>query len=587
MSLVTDDRPLSPGRSRGRAQRPGTVPESSSHRPKLPRWARSEGTFVFLIAALAYLTTLILLDFVFQIFPLDAVSRMANGFYVLYSNDPHLAAVGFVWNPLQSFAAIPFLLFKDLWPPLASHDVAGGLVSVLASAGAVYQLNACLRDWGVGRSPRVILTLGFGLNPMIIYYAGNGMSDALYVFTLVASTRYLLYWVRQNDLRSLVYSASMLGIGYLDRNEAVGSALLGGTLVLVTTFLRMAGSRRQRVMNALTDVAVFVLPVATTFVGWATASYVITGQAFPQFTSQYGNSSQTAASGSHYSLAVRVLHDVRNIEYLAPVLPIVLVISLILALRRRDARVLAPLAILGGSVAFDALGVIANSLQPWYRYFLASVPLSVLLIGCVVSGSAGVLEPIRAIGHRTRASGHRILLTLAASMFALIAVAPSLITSEQGIFAKNVQSSESEELGALLLAHPTLKDRQFRKHYAHIESIDAYIGRMHLPNGSIVADTFGECTPQIVTTVPNPKVFVITNDRDFKRVLADPLTFHAHFLLVPSPIGVGDLDALNVAYPSLYRTGAGFATFVHAFPTDGICADYRLYRVIGHPGQDQ
>ena len=581
MSLVTDDRSLRPGRDATVPSRP--LAKSSSDRPRPPR-CRSEGAFVLLISTVAYLTTLILLDFVFQIFPLDAVSRMANGFYVLYSNDPHLAAVGFVWNPLQSFAAIPFLLFKDLWPPLATHDVAGGLVSVFASAGAVYQVNACLRDWSVGRAPRFILTLGFGLNPMILYYAGNGMSDALYVFTLVASTRYLMRWVRRGDLRSLVYSACMLGIAYLDRNEAVGSAFLGGTLVLVTTFVRMTGSRRQRAMNALTDVAIFMLPVATTFVGWATASDVITGQPFPQFTSQYGNSSQTAASGAHYSLAIRALHDVKSIEYLAPVFPIVLVVSLILAVRRHDARVLAPLAILGGSVAFDALGVIANSLQPWYRYFLATVPLDVLLIGCLVSGSAKRFEPIRAIGHRTRASGHQLLRTAVASTFAVIAVAPSLITSEKGIFAKSIQSSESEELGALLLAHPTLKERQFRQHYGHIESIDAYIGRMHLPNASIVADTFGECTPQIVTTVPNPKVFVITNDRDFKRVLADPLAFHAHFLLDPSPTGVDALDAINVAYPTLYRTGAGFAHLVHAFPSDGVCADYRLFRVTGHPG---
>ena len=76
----------------------------------------SEDGVVTLIAFAIYLTVAILLDFKYQILPLDAVSRMANGYYVLWSRDPHLAAVGFVWSPLQSFADIPLLLFKPLVP---------------------------------------------------------------------------------------------------------------------------------------------------------------------------------------------------------------------------------------------------------------------------------------------------------------------------------------------------------------------------------------------------------------------------------------------------------------------------------------
>ena len=160
----------------------------------------------------------------------------------------------------------------------------------------------------------------------------------------------------------------------------------------------------------------------------------------------------------------------------------------------------------------------------------------------------------------------------------------SVPSSAKGIFAHSVQSSESVELGALVLTHPTKNQLLWAHHYVHIRSIDAYIGHMHLSDGSIVADTFGECTPQIVTSVPNSKVFVITNDRDFQRVLSDPLTFGAHYLFVPQPVGVGNVDALNEHYPTLYANGAGFAKLVHQFKSDGICAVYRLYRVTGHNG---
>ena len=47
------------------------------------------------------------------------------------------------------------------------------------------------------RTPRLVLVAFFALNPMILLYGGNGMSEGLYIFTLVVSTRYLLRWVQQ------------------------------------------------------------------------------------------------------------------------------------------------------------------------------------------------------------------------------------------------------------------------------------------------------------------------------------------------------------------------------------------------------
>ena len=582
------------------------------------RRLRSEGGVVALVAFATYLTVAILLDFTYRILPLDAVSRMANGYYVLWSRDPHLAAIGFVWSPLQSFADIPSLLLRPLFPVLATHDLAGSIVTVLAGVGAVHQVHAALCEWGVRRGPRLALTLVFGINPMILYYAGNGMSDMLYVFLLVMTTRYFLRWLHVGDLRSLVYAGSALGLAYLDRYEALGAAGVAGVVVLGVSYWRGRGRVRYRVMAASADATIFLLPLLATFVAWAVMSYVITGQAFPGITSQYGTGAQTSES-VRMTLAMRAAHGVHNVEYLAPLLPVVLVLAIFFAARRRDLRILAPLAILGGSVAFDALGLLGGFLEPWYRYFIVSVPLDVMLVGCILarggaaaststsesastsasasgsaweatSGSASPWESGRARapagtssgkwgrtrGHVTGAIGVAVVLVL---------LGLSVPSTGRGIFASTVQSSESVELGALFLSHPTKTEVQWTHHYAHIQSIDAYIGNMHLPDGSIVADTYGNCTPQIVTSVPNSKVFVIINDRDFQRVLADPLTFGARYLFVPQPVGVGLVDALNEQYPTLYANGAGFAKLVHQFNADGICAPYRLYRVTGHNGR--
>jgi hypothetical protein len=549
----------------------------------------SEGGIVMLIAFASYLAVAILLDFKYQILPLDAVSRMANGYYVLWSRDPHLAAIGFVWSPLQSAADIPLLLFKPLFTVLATHDLAGSIVSVLAGMGAVHQVHAALREWGVRRGPRLALTLVFGINPMILYYAGNGMSDMLYTFLLVMTTRYFLRWLRDGGLRPLVYAGSALGLAYLDRYEALGAAGMAGLVVLGVSYWRSQGQVKARIMGASADATIFLAPLAATFTSWAVMSYVITGQAFPGISSQYGTSAQTSESVK-MTFALRADHGIHNLEYLAPLLPIVLVLAIVFAARRRDLRILAPLAILGGSVTFDTLGLLVGFLEPWYRYFIVSVPLDVMLVGCILAqgGTVRTSDSARAPSE-SRPVRSRRTREYAAGLIGVVVVVAllgvSVVSSGRGIFAHSVQSSESTELGALFLSHPSKTEAQWTRHYAHIESIDAYLGNMHLPDGSIVADTYGNCTPQIVTSVPNSKVFVIINDRDFQRVLADPLTFGAHYLFVPQPVGVGLVDALNEEYPTLYKNGAGFAKLVHQFNADGICAPYRLYRVTGHNGQ--
>jgi hypothetical protein len=551
----------------------------------------TEGGIIVLIAFAIYLTVAILLDFKYEILPLDAVSRMANGYYVIWSGDPHLAAVGFVWSPLQSFADIPFLLFKPFFPALATHDLAGSLVSVLAGVGAVHQLHASLREWGVSRGPRLALTIVFAFNPMVLYYAGNGMSDMLFVFLLVMSTRYFLRWLYDGDLRSLVYAGSAVGVAYLDRYEALGAAGMAAIVVLVVRYWRSAGAgqTRIRIMSALTDATIFLLPIVTTFVAWATMSYVITGQWFPGISSQYGTGTQTS-EGAHLTFALRAEHFLHNIEYLAPLLPVVLVLALLFSARRRDIRILAPLAVLGGSVAFDTLGLLVGFLEPWYRYFIVSVPLDVMLVGCIFAGGTATARASTSAQQTSPATvpvehGRRNSFAANAIGIAVVVLllGVSVPSTGLGIFAGTVQSSESVELGALFLAHPTKTQVQWTNHFAHIQSIDSYFAKLHVPDGSIVADTYGDCTPQIVTSVPNSKVFVITNDRDFEKVVADPLTFGAHYLLVPQPVGVGLVDALNERYPTLYANGAGFAKLVHQFPSDGTCAVYRLYRVTGHP----
>jgi hypothetical protein len=565
------------------------------------RWGRrvaSEGGVVVILSCALYLAVALILDFKTLSFNGDAVARMANGFYVLYSRDPHLAAIGFVWNPLQSLLDIVPLLFKDLWPALASHNMAGSIVSVLCMVGAVHQTRAALREWGVARAPRLVITALFALNPMILLYSGNGMSEALYLFTLVATTRYLTRWIHQDDLRSLVYAAVALGFCYLARNEAVVPAVAAMAVVFFTSYHRDSGIRKHRIMHGCTDAVIFILPVVTTFVGWAVASYIIVGELFAQFASQYGTTAQIAAGagGPKQPLGFEIRLVAHALEYMAPLLVVVAVAAVAVAWRRRDPLILGPIAVVGGGLATDVAGVVNHSIIWAFRYVITTIPLEMLLVGVILAGAAQQGTG----GYRHRERSHRMtgypasasqpvkhwrpwLVSAAGVLVALVALGPSVPATAAGMFNPKVGVEEVQELG-YVFHHPlTKKERMDKEHFATIQAISDYLAHLHVPEGDILIDNSSECVPEVITTVPDPRIFVIPNDRDFQKLLADPLTFHVHYIMVPPSSGPNANTATDKLYPALYATGAGFARKVHTFPSGGLCPSFRLYRVIGHP----
>jgi hypothetical protein len=109
--------------------------------------------------------------------------------------------------------------------------------------------------------------------------------------------------------------------------------------------------------------------------------------------------------------------------------------------------------------------------------------------------------------------------------------------------------------------------------------VAAYLDGLHLPDGAVVVDV--AIGFPVVLQSRDPHQFVITPDRDFKAVVQDPVVYHAKYLLVAPPSGLGALDAVNRQYPSLYVSGVGLPVVLDREFTapgfDGI--RWRLYRL--------
>jgi hypothetical protein len=572
----------------GRSTVQGAVGPRPRRGTRRHRRVFSESGLVLLISFSAYYTVAMLLDFKYHSFQGDAVARMANGFYILHAGDPHLAAVGFVWNPLSSIADLPLLAFNSIWPVLASHNVAGTTMSALAMTGAVYQLHALLREWGVARLPRLILTAFFAFNPMILYSGGDGMSEALYLFAMLAAARYLVRWIGKGDLPSLVYTAIALGIGYTERSEPVAAAAFASLVVIGVTYLRTTGDRRSRVWSSLTDATILLLPIVTAFVGWAVVSWVITGQPFQQFTSKYGNATLIAQSHEQVgTMASRLIHEATAITYMGPLLALIVVAAVIVAVVARNVQFLGVVAILGGGLAFTLASYLTNAIFPWFRYYIVVAPLEVLLVGSMFavpalwrspSGPSPEVGPSEAVPTRRRWS---LAASLLAGAVSILLLAPSIPGTAMAMNNYSIAPDVVGYTGFIFHKHLDPVELSAKYGYAQVVSMANYLDAQHFSNGDVVVDTAHSCIPNVDTNVTNPRMFVIHNDRDFERVLADPLVFHAHYLLVGF---AADDDAVLAQYPNLGKN-TPWAKLVHTFhyPTGGFCDGFRLFHVTGYP----
>jgi hypothetical protein len=163
------------------AERPEPEPPEPAGRP-FPRFRRrllTADRALFLACAAAYVAIGAVLALHFNSLIGDTQARVANAWYVLFSRDPHLGALGFVWQPLPSVLLLPILPFKAIWPALTQDAFAMVIESALTMAGSVCVLLGITRDLKLTRPTQWFIVALYALNPMIVYYAANGMSEAL------------------------------------------------------------------------------------------------------------------------------------------------------------------------------------------------------------------------------------------------------------------------------------------------------------------------------------------------------------------------------------------------------------------------
>ncbi|PTR25769.1 dolichyl-phosphate-mannose-protein mannosyltransferase [Rhodococcus sp. OK519] len=515
----------------------------------------------------------------------DSMSRVAAVSGVLLSRDPHLAAIGFVFTPLTAAAQLPIAVFGEWWPGLLRWNLTAAVVSAAFMAGTVIQIRGIAWDRGCSRTLIVVLTALFALNPMMLIYAANGMSEAPFLFFVCWAVRRLIRWIRSDGVHDLITAGIALALAYLTRYDAIAPMMVAGALVGVVSLWRRrripTAYRSDPWWAAIVDATLVIAPGVAAFGAWSFTSWLITGEAFQQFSSVYGNSAILEQSGTRTATDVeRIAFSLTEIMVLAPALPLLLAVAAALAYRRRDGAILVPSMIFGSILGTQSLLYLMDSTFPFLRFYITAIPFAFVLVVLLAP------QQIPVVSHRPgKLAVPTPDPTSVRGPSPLLAVAMSLLVGSTGVTAVamgNERLAGLEYPVASAIMAGGRSDFDSVRNFSAERRIAQYLDNLDLPEGSVLLDTVQSFA--IVTSSAKPKQFVITSDTDFVRILDDPAAHGVQYIITVPNVKRGTADAVNRRYPTMYENGSsGVGALMLEMPNDSKAEpeNWRLYRVTG------
>ena len=523
------------------------------------KWSASRwmaiGLFVFILAL--ELSAGIYFSYVLGYMHTDALSRVANAFYVLYSRDPHLGAIGFIWNPLPSLLEMVILLLYPIFPALASYGLAAVILSATFSALTAMLLYRAGVRTGLSTGMSIMLALLYALNPFILLFGANGLSDSLYIYFIMMTVIEFALWLKDRMTASLIVSGLALAMAFWTRYEAVplGVAMAGGVVLAILFLQRNLGRRELALREKLHKVEatwlLLLLPVVFSGLLWIFFNYLIMGNAFYFLNSEYSNTAQSAELlnddkfveiFSNPLVALEFIAS-KTIWYSVPLFAILFIRLLSGRLFRWGTLIILLLFLSVPGLQF--LLMMRQSSYGWFRYFMYVFPITVAWLPYELSQLQG--------RWRRAAFGLvSISLLLTAGLLSYALTRPDIAPDENSFLTRtgnvNYVRQESDRKIAVWLDE-------------------------HLPKSTIMTDSASAYT--MIVYSQYPKRFLITSDYSFNKALSYPQDYHVDYILVPKIMSGMPLSKINMVYPNLYEKGAPWVQLEREFN-----GEWRLYKVL-------
>lgn len=282
----------------------------------------ASGKFIFLCFFILYAALSYCFAYVLEIYHNDALARTALAFFTVYGRDPHLAAIGFVWQPLPSLLQVPFI---QLLKPLNLMFLAAPLVSSICGAlcvSLIYKTGQLLFT-PAKTYTTLLITLLFGLNPLIILYSANGTSEMIFLLSTLLSSYFLIRYYYSHNQTNLLLAGFAISLSFWSRYEAI-PAFLGSLVVLFLNSKVLKGTN-SRLESTLLQ---FGLPFLYSIFLWIFVNWLIMKNPFYFLSSPYSNAAYTSVfrsgtgvlENSYFSIFNSISYVINRTLFLAPVI---------------------------------------------------------------------------------------------------------------------------------------------------------------------------------------------------------------------------------------------------------------------------
>jgi hypothetical protein len=449
----------------------------------------------------------------------DSLARSANAKQILFSRDPHLAALGFVWPPFPTLIQLPFVAVLELF---GRAELAGPVSTATLAAGSVVVLTRTCRALGLGRTLSVLLVAAYALNPYVVFTAANGMSEASAFFFLALVGYGLVRFARTLSNGGLIAGAVGLAGLVLTRVESVLVVV-----VVTVAIVLMEWPRRGR-YSALVAGAIISLPAAWVFALWLAAQYVIKGDAL-FFVHAVGFQKATPPSLLHPTLNSSLRYVLFWTVVFSPAL--VLAVPALLAAGWR--RLVTGLALVGSALVFPAVQVVLLMNGTTYgnpRYFSLSIVLG--FVAC-----AWLVARIRPVVLRALAGVVAVALLAAGAGLAVLALSGPVVTKTEGeavVFGRLTH-------GDVARARDLSQQGRFERWKDVARAIDARLDG----DDRVLIDANYSFPAQLYSR--HADAFVSNSDRDYEQIVAAG-AHDIEYIVAPDPEDRGGLASNDLAY---------------------------------------
>lgn len=269
--------PESAEMSAHRAHMSGTPLDDRPYRPEVEQPSGKVGLIVFAVFAAVFFAIGYKTSIDQHVIVFDALNRLSNAYMVWWNDPPKLAAVGFQFPPLTTFVFLPLAAIK----PIATSLIALPLLTALFGGVAMVWLDRTLARCEMPALLRYPLLVLFAVNPMWMFYSGNGMSEVVYLAMLAFSLYCFVSWYETTEPRFLIGAGFGIALLIVTRYAFIVWAVLVALLIGVALVRRRAS--RVEVEGS---VVAFAAPVVYAMALWILFNALIVGDPFGWLTDQ-------------------------------------------------------------------------------------------------------------------------------------------------------------------------------------------------------------------------------------------------------------------------------------------------------------